>query len=207
MHRHHHVARAPAHGLAPAHAARLARSLRRQSVGLVLAGGGARGFAHVGVLMALEEEGVPVDMLGGTSMGSFVGGIYAKEPTALLTRIIARRLAVHMSSTWEQLRDLTLPVVSYFSGFRMNRALEPLFRGAKIEDCWLPFFCMTLDLISCAPIVHRNGTLWRYVRASMALVGLLPRVRSPSPGARPRPGSRRRRRKTGEVRLQEKLGT
>ena len=176
VHRHHHLARAPAHGLAPAHASRLARSLRRHSVGLVLAGGGARGFAHVGVLMALEEEGVPVDMLGGTSMGSFVGGVYAKEPTALLTRIIARRLAVHMSSAWEQLLDLTVPVVSYFSGFRMNRALEPLFRGAKIEDCWLPFFCLTLDLISCAPIVHRNGTLWRYVRASMALVGFLPPV-------------------------------
>ena len=72
VHRHHHAARAPAHGLAPAHAARLARSLRRQSVGLVLAGGGARGFAHVGVLMALEEEGVPVDLLGGTSMGGFL---------------------------------------------------------------------------------------------------------------------------------------
>jgi len=72
VHRHHHAARAPSHGLAPAHAARLARSLRRQSVGLVLAGGGARGFAHVGVLMALEEEGVPVDLLGGTSMGEFV---------------------------------------------------------------------------------------------------------------------------------------
>jgi hypothetical protein len=214
VHRHHHLARAPAHGLAPAHASRLARSLRKQSVGLVLAGGGARGFAHVGVLMALEEEGVPVDMLGGTSMGSFVGGIYAKEPTALLTRIIARRLAVHMSSAWEQLLDLTLPyvlrvsqipppclpivqstmfahtspntrltlffylrsVVSYFSGFRMNKALEPLFRNAKIEDCWLPFFCVTLDLISCVTIVHRNGTLWRYVRASMALVGFLPPV-------------------------------
>ena len=172
VHRHHHIARAPAHGLAPAHAARLARSLRRQSVGLVLAGGGARGFAHVGVLMALEEEGVPVDLLGGTSMGSFVGGLYAKEPTALLTRIITRRLAVHMSSTWNQLMDLTVPVVSYFSGFRMNKVLEPLFR--QIEDCWLPFFCMTLDLVSCVPIVHRNGTLWRYVRASMALVGFLP---------------------------------
>ena len=187
VHRHHHLARAPTHGLAPAHAARLARSLRRHSVGLVLAGGGARGFAHVGVLMALEEEGVPVDMLGGTSMGSFVGGVYAKEPTALLTRIIARRLAVHMSSAWEQLLDLTVPVVSYFSGFRMNRALEPLFRGAKIEDCWLPFFCLTLDLISCAPIVHRNGTLWRYVRASMALVGFLPPVCDrPSEATEPR---------------------
>jgi lysophospholipid hydrolase len=176
VHRHHHLARAPAHGLAPAHASRLARSLRRHSVGLVLAGGGARGFAHVGVLMALEEEGVPVDMLGGTSMGSFVGGVYAKEPTALLTRIIARRLAVHMSSAWEQVLDLTLPVVSYFSGFRMNKALEPLFRGAKIEDCWLPFFCLTLDLISCVPVVHRAGAIWRYVRASMALVGFLPPV-------------------------------
>jgi predicted acylesterase/phospholipase RssA len=193
VHRHHHVARAPAHGLAPAHASRLARSLRGHSVGLVLAGGGARGFAHVGVLMALEEEGIPVDMLGGTSMGSFVGGVYAKEPTALLTRIIARRLAVHMSSTWEQLLDLTVPVVSYFSGFRMNRALEPLFRGARIEDCWLPFFCMTLDLLSCAPIAHRDGMLWRYVRASMALVGFLPPVcdRVP-PGGRIEPGSRAR---------------
>jgi predicted acylesterase/phospholipase RssA/CRP-like cAMP-binding protein len=176
VHRHHHLARAPGYGLAPAHASRLARSLRRHSVGLVLAGGGARGFAHVGVLMALEEEGVPVDMLGGTSMGSFVGGVYAKEPTALLTRIIARRLAVHMSSAWEQALDLTLPIVSYFSGFRMNRALEPLFRGAKIEDCWLPFFCLTLDLISCVPVVHRAGAIWRYVRASMALVGFLPPV-------------------------------
>jgi len=191
VHRHHHLARAPAHGLAPAHASRLARALRRRSVGLVLAGGGARGFAHVGVLMALEEEGVPVDMLGGTSMGSFVGGVYAKEPTALLTRIIARRLAVHMSSAWEQLLDLTVPIVSYFSGFRMNRALEPLFRGAKIEDCWLPFFCLTLDLISCAPIVHRNGTLWRYVRASMALVGFLPPVCDFKTSSRGSRGSRR----------------
>ena len=79
----------------------------------------------------MEEEGVPVDLLGGTSMGSFVGGLYAKEPTALLTRIIARRLAVHMSSTWNQLMDLTVPVVSYFSGFRMNKVLEPLFRGRR----------------------------------------------------------------------------
>ena len=73
-------------------------------------------------------------------MGSpLLGGIYAKEPTALLTRIIARRLAV-MSSTWEQLRDLTLPVVSYFSGFRMNRSAHgAAFRGAKIEE-GLPFF-------------------------------------------------------------------
>ena len=127
--------------------------------------------------MALEEEGIPVDMLGGTSMGSFVGGVYAREePTALLTRIIARRLAVAMSSAWEQLLETVPIAMSYFSGFRMNRALEPLFRGAKIEDCWLPFFCLTLDLISCAPIVHRNGTLWRYVRASMALVGFLPPV-------------------------------
>jgi predicted acylesterase/phospholipase RssA len=53
-------------------------NLYRCTEGLVLAGGGARGFAHVGVLMALEEEGIPVDLLGGTSMGSFVGGIYAK---------------------------------------------------------------------------------------------------------------------------------
>jgi hypothetical protein len=59
--------------------------------------------------------------------------VYAKEPSALLTRILARRLAVHMSSSWLQIRDLTIPIVSYFSGFGMNKALEPLFRGSKIE--------------------------------------------------------------------------
>ena len=59
--------------------ARLARRLLSKSVGLVLGGGGARGLAHVGIIRALEEEGIPVDMVGGTSIGSFIGGLFARE--------------------------------------------------------------------------------------------------------------------------------
>lgn len=59
--------------------ARLGRRLLSKTIGLVLGGGGARGIAHVGVIRALEEHGIPVDMVGGTSIGSFVGGLYARE--------------------------------------------------------------------------------------------------------------------------------
>ena len=83
--------------------------------------------------MALEEEGVPVDMLGGTSMGAFAGGLYAKEPSAILARIMARRFAVTLASTWHLAMDLTLPIVSYFTGSGMNKAIELPMDGAKIE--------------------------------------------------------------------------
>ena len=174
--RHHHIAMHHASGLVPSHAARLARSLRELTVGLVMGGGGARGLAHVGVLAAMEEEGVPIDAVGGTSIGAMVGGMYARDPSALLVRAMITKFAKEMSSTWGRFMDLTLPVVSYFTGWGMNRTLGLALGETKIEDCWLPFFCCTLDLISCMPIVHRNGTLWRYIRASMALVGFLPPV-------------------------------
>ena len=180
--RHHHVAmRAPC-GLTPSHAARLARSLRQISVGVVFGGGGARGLAHVGVLAALEEEGVPIDAVGGTSIGAMVGGAFARDPSALLVRATAGKFAKEMSSVWRRLMDITIPIVSYFTGTGMNIGLRSTFGATKIEDCWLPFFCCTLDLISCVPMVHRNGTLWRYVRASMALVGFLPPVCDTEPG-------------------------
>lgn len=174
--RHHHIAMNTPAGLVPSHAARLARSLRQLSVGLVMGGGGARGLAHVGVLAALEEEGVPIDAVGGTSIGAMVGGMYARDPSALLVRIMVTKFAKEMTSFWGRIMDFTIPVVSYFTGWGMNRALGLNLGESKIEDTWLPFFCCTLDLISCMPIVHRNGTLWRYIRASMALVGFLPPV-------------------------------
>ena len=176
VHRHHHVGGKLGgnQGLHQAHAGRLARSLRKLSVGVVFSGGGARGCAHVGALIALEEEGIPIDAIGGTSMGAFIGGNYAREPSVLSTRVKAKRFAKTMSGFWNRISDLTLPIVSYFSGFRTNGAIASSFRDSKIEDCWLPFYCVTLDLISSRSIAHRNGTLWRYVRASMTLVGFLP---------------------------------
>ena len=103
--------------------ARLARRLRGKSVGLVLGGGGARGCAHIGVLRALEERGIPIDMVGGTSIGSLIGGLYAKEAELVSTLGRAKKFSGRMASLWRFASDLTYPVVSYTTGHEFNRGI------------------------------------------------------------------------------------
>jgi lysophospholipid hydrolase len=96
--------------------ARLARRLCGKSIGVVLGGGGARGISHIGALKALLEQGIPVDMIGGTSIGSFIGGLYAKEGDLVSTFGRAKRFSGRMSTLWRILTDLTYPVVAYTTG-------------------------------------------------------------------------------------------
>ena len=125
---------------------RLARGLVGMSFGIVLGGGGARGLAHVGVLRALREEGVPVDLIGGTSQGAFVAGVWAlyDDPHDAIgslskTRLVVRQFASKMSSVWEKLTELNLlPFTSYFSGQGFNRLLVAAFGDAKIEVAHAP---------------------------------------------------------------------
>lgn len=159
---HHHVRLGVA---ADAH--RLTRRLTGRAFGLVLGGGGARGFAHVGVLRALEEAGVAVDMVGGTSMGALVGAAYALGMDSNAMQEMARSF----SSPW-QLFDYTLPLVSFFAGHKVTRILQTLYGNAHIEDLWRPYFCVSTNLTQATPIVHRAGPLWKYVRASSALPGI-----------------------------------
>ncbi len=154
--------------------ARLGRILTGTAVGLVLGGGGARGMAHLGLLRVLEEEGIPIDHIVGVSVGAFIGGLYAKHSSYLEILPYASRFAQNMSSTWLFIKDFTLPFTSYFNGYSFGRELEKAFGDTKIEDCWLSFACVTVDLSVSRERVHQNGTLWRYVRASMTLAGLLP---------------------------------
>jgi lysophospholipid hydrolase len=80
--------------------ARLARRLCGKSIGVVLGGGGARGISHLGVIRALAEQGIPVDMIGGTSIGAFVGGLYAREADLVSTMGRAKRFSGRMSTLW-----------------------------------------------------------------------------------------------------------
>lgn len=106
--------------------ARLARRLCGKSVGLVLGGGGARGIAHIGVLQALAEKGIPVDMVGGTSIGSFIGGLYAQEADIVQTLGRAKRFAGRMATLWRMLTDVTYPIVSYTTGaYMLSKAPVP----------------------------------------------------------------------------------
>ncbi|QRV97636.1 cAMP-dependent protein kinase inhibitor [Ceratobasidium sp. AG-Ba] len=154
--------------------ARLARRLCGKSVGLVLGGGGARGIAHLGVIRALEDRGIPIDHIGGTSIGSFIGGLYAREADLLSSSIRAKQFSGRMSSLWRLLSDITWPVVAYTTGHFFNRSIYKAFSNLHIEDMWLPFFCNTTNIITSRMDIHDTGYAWRYIRASMTLVGLLP---------------------------------
>ncbi|KAG8735024.1 phosphatidylcholine and lysophosphatidylcholine phospholipase, partial [Ceratobasidium sp. 414] len=154
--------------------ARLARRLCGKSVGLVLGGGGARGIAHLGVIRALEDRGIPIDHIGGTSIGSFIGGLYAREGDVLSSNIRAKQFSGRMSSLWRLLSDITWPVVAYTTGHFFNRSIYKAFSNLHIEDMWLPFFCNTTNILTSRMDIHDTGYAWRYIRASMTLVGLLP---------------------------------
>ncbi|CAE6489891.1 unnamed protein product [Rhizoctonia solani] len=154
--------------------ARLARRLCGKSVGLVLGGGGARGIAHLGVIRALEDRGIPIDHIGGTSIGAFIGGLYAREGDVLSSGLRAKQFSGRMSSFWKLLSDVTWPVVAYTTGHFFNRGIYKAFSNLHIEDMWLPFFCNTTNIITSRMDVHDTGYAWRYIRASMTLVGLLP---------------------------------
>lgn len=155
---------------------RLARRLCGRSVGLVLGGGGARGIAHVGVIKALEESGIPIDIIGGTSIGSFIGALYARDADVVPMYGRAKKFAGRMGSMWRFALDLTYPTVSYTTGHEFNRGIFKTFGDSQIEDFWLEFYCNTTNLSRSRPEYHSSGYIWRYVRASMTLAGLIPPI-------------------------------
>jgi len=161
---------------------RLARFLTGTGVGVVLGGGGARGMAHIGVLKAMMDYGIPIDMVGGTSIGSFVGALWAEErsPEAVADR--AKKWCDVMGSLWKKIVDLTYPITSMFTGAGFNASIEGVFGDRQIEDLWIPYFAITTDITSSQQRVHRSGSLWRYVRASMSLSGYLPPLCDPKDG-------------------------
>lgn len=151
---------------------RLARHLMGESVGLVLGGGGARAYAHIGVIRALEESGVAIDRIGGTSVGALIAAQYAYG------RDCDEMLTINRKSWVEQrpLRGYTLPVIALLSGNGPARALECEFGQDRIEDLWLPFFCVSTNLTRATLSIHRDGPIARSVQASMSVPGILPPV-------------------------------
>ncbi|KAF9451397.1 patatin-domain-containing protein [Macrolepiota fuliginosa MF-IS2] len=154
--------------------ARLARRLCGKSIGLVLGGGGARGIAHLGLIRALEESGIPIDHIGGTSIGGFIGGLYAREGDLISSTARAKQFAGRMGNIWRILSDVTYPIVAYTTGHEFNRSLYKAFYDLHIEDMWLPYFCNTTNIMTSRMEIHETGYAWRFIRASMTLVGLLP---------------------------------
>lgn len=150
---------------------RLARSVQREAVGVVLGGGGARGLAHIGVLAALHDAGIPVDLIGGTSMGALVAAIYAQGWSPLELQQWSRE---HVDQRIT--RDLDVPTVAALRGRRL-RALVAMAAGDRtFEDLWLPCFCTTVNLTAGALAVHRTGPVATYAVGSASVPGVFPPV-------------------------------
>jgi predicted acylesterase/phospholipase RssA/CRP-like cAMP-binding protein len=162
VHTHHHVRLGVA-----ADYGRLARRLTGRALGLVLSGGGARGLAHIGVIRALEEAGLVVDIIGGTSMGALIAAGYATDRSYRemieLAQAFARRGKVF---------DFTLPLTSFFAARKITALFQSLFEDIRIEDLWRPFFAVSSNLTRAEPVIHDRGPLWACVRASTAIPGV-----------------------------------
>jgi len=158
--RHHHVA-----WQNDADFSRLARMASGRSVGLVLGGGGAKGFAHIGVLRALAEAGIPVDMIGGSSMGSIIAGLCALGWDSQRMTEVSRDIFL----TQNPFRELTLPLISIVRCRKVDKVLRSVYGERLIEDLPLRFFSTSSNLSTCALKVHRSGPLWKAVRMSCSL--------------------------------------
>ncbi len=148
---------------------RLARILSRRSVGLVLGGGGARGMAHLGVLRALEERGIPVDLVGGASIGAIIGA-------GIAMGLDADRLTLLCRETFEKnnpFNDYAFPIVSLLRSRKIDRAARRAYGDAQIEDLWRSFFCVSSNLSTCGLKVHVDGPVWTAVRTSSSLPGVM----------------------------------
>jgi predicted acylesterase/phospholipase RssA len=156
---------------------RVARLLSGRGCGIVLGGGGARGLAHLGVMEALDDAGVPVDAVGGTSIGALIGMFRALD----LERDERRRQVLGGLVGSGFLFSPTLPIMSFSSGRKIRRLLEGGLGGElgsmDVRDCWLPFFCVSASITRAVSVVHDEGHLATAVRASLSLPGLLPPVR------------------------------
>ncbi|CAJ1410489.1 unnamed protein product [Effrenium voratum] len=155
--------------------ARVARLLAGKAVGVCFGGGGARGNVHFGVIQAMQELDIPIDVVSGTSFGALAAAMYAisaPEPTSL--RSVVKRVMTTQFSTRKLLWDLTFPRTANFTGAFLNSMLKDIFARRRCEDLLIPFSCTSTDIVQFKEKVHRDGPIWRVVRASMSLVGIAP---------------------------------
>ena len=151
-------------------AARVARRIACRSLGLVLSGGGARGFAHIGAIAAITEAGHQIDRLGGCSMGAFIGAMAALglEPEEIRDRCHEELVRKTPFNDW------TVPRVALIRSRKAGRMLERIFGELQVEELPRPLFTVSADLLSSRTVVHRRGPLLEAVGASMSIPGLVP---------------------------------
>jgi NTE family protein len=152
---------------------RLLRFLQGTSIGLVLSGGGFRGLSHLGVIKALREKNIPIDAIGGTSVGAGTAASYviSKDEQELLYYVEKATDYMRKSLKWT---SLTWPVISIYSFTSATNFARMVFMNKRIEDLPIPYFAISCNISNNTEIVHRTHKVWRALRASMAVPGIFP---------------------------------
>lgn len=148
---------------------RLGRVLTGNANALVLGGGGARGYSHIGVIRALEEQGIPIDKVCGTSIGAIISsGVAIGYDSHDISLLCKKHL--------QKLFDYTLPILSLIRGRYINKEFNLAFGEQRIEDLALPFFCVSTNLTRAEQVIHDRGVLKDALRCSMSLPAMIPPV-------------------------------
>jgi len=152
---------------------RFCRIISNQAVGVVLGGGGAKGYAHVGAIRALQEVGVSIDFLGGTSAGALYGigmshSDFEPQKVNALCEASAKRKLTSNDFSW--------PIVSIMSGKKMAGFMKEMFGESELEDIWVNSYCVSTNFSSSGIKVHDRGLVSKMVRASIAIPGVFPPV-------------------------------
>ena len=139
---------------------------KSKKVGLALGGGAVRGLAHIGVLAVLEREGIPIDMIAGTSVGAIIGALYALGKDTRQIRKIALDLSKKNFTFWV---DPVLPKTGLLKGRKFEATLRSIIGNAEFGDLKIPFACVATDIWSGEEVVIESGPVWEGIRASSSI--------------------------------------
>lgn len=142
----------------------LKSSISGKKIGLALSSGSARGLAHIGVLDIMEKEGIPIDLIAGTSMGSVIGALYAQGMSTDEIRNIATNLK------WKELAGLfavTLPGTGLLSDRKIRSRLKEIIGGVDFANLRIPFVCVATDITTGEEVVISQGPVVEAVIASI----------------------------------------
>lgn len=137
-----------------------------KGIGLALSGGAARGLVHIGVLKVIEEEGIPVDYVAGTSAGSLIGAAYCAGWS--WKKILEKARGVN----WRDIASPTFPRMGLLRMTKLQELLEETFGGKEFKDLVTPLSVVTADLVTGEQVVLSRGSMARALRASCSIPGL-----------------------------------
>ncbi|WP_251549045.1 patatin-like phospholipase family protein [Neobacillus muris] len=140
--------------------------MEQPKIGLALGSGGARGFAHLGVIKVLKDEGIPIDLIAGSSMGALVASFYGAGID--LERLYKFSIAFKR----KYFLDFTVPKMGFIAGKKLKDFIKMFTHGKNIEDLIIPIGIVATDLMSGEKVVFRQGPVAEAVRASVSIPGI-----------------------------------